>query len=409
MLWSAELHLKNRLLSIKRLQNDHTPAVEGWIDFARRPVEFDLAAHGLQNIWPLGLSPLLQASGSHTVWRMTTRLKGNPGHFLCSAYLQRLEGSFYTLPLLRSSIDLKHLAATGAEPDHRSASAKATPTLRRMGTGKNSRSMFTHLVFPGEQILFDLKQSADTPLAAAFKLSSLRLIVCSACQIPLGSAVDGEILVHAHDAAPQVSGDLSISAIQAGNGHSYSSILGFNYDQHRFVLDPLRLDSDQVTLLDASGEYLTLADSLSFVIRGAGFDINHILSPSNNKKALISGQSLIDIRINGPLLAPQVDGVIGIKEGTIYRLPFDELEIRLGGHEQPPAGILPPSVKGITLERIRLFRRDGYSITGGGIVPFAPNDSLHIHLDGEGNFLQIASDLAVIFATAKVRANSLLN
>ncbi len=402
LLWSAELHLKNRLLSIKRLQNDHTPAVEGWIDFARRPVEFDLAAHGLQNLAAWFVPAFASEWITHRL-RMTTRLKGNPGHFQLFSDLQRLEGSFYTLPLLRSSIDLKHLGGdwrgTGSIDLHPQSEH---PLYGEWELAKTADQMFTHLVFPGEQILFDLKQSADTPLAAAFKLSSLpvnRLLGLP--DTARFGMIDGEILVHAHDAAPQVSGDLSISAIQAGNGHSYSSILGFNYDQHRFVLDPLRLDSDQVTLLDASGEYLTLADSLSFVIRGAGFDINHILSPSNNKKALISGQSLIDIRINGPLLAPQVDGVIGIKEGTIYRLPFDELEIRLGGHEQPPAGILPPSVKGITLERIRLFRRDGYSITGGGIVPFAPNDSLHIHLDGEGNFLQIASDLVGYFRNSK--------
>ncbi len=194
----------------------------------------------------------------------------------------------------------------------------------------------------------------------------------------------GNVEVSGSSAAPVVAGCLTFDRLEAHGLGPYNAVVDFAADSKRILLQRLLLNKGLTTLLMANGEYRPSSDSLELVIKGAGFRAENAYRIVGSD-TLLTGQALVDLQVNGRATAPHINGVIALKDGHLWKTPYDEMELRLG----EPKTVRPA---GLAVEAFRLVRRGFYELSATGNLPFADTDSLTLKLAGEGNFLAILSD-----------------
>jgi len=177
----------------------------------------------------------------------------------------------------------------------------------------------------------------------------------------------------------------------------YNTEIDFNLDNSGLNIAKFAINSQEVTLLYAYGKYFS-NDSLEFFVKGAGFDLNTIWQSSQNEVTKLSGKTLIDISISGSKQDPDLLGLIAIKNGKIFDVPFDEIEIHLDKN--------PVIYPGVFIRSFRLTRHNQFELSGKGLYPFNSKDSLYIDVAGKGNFLQILSDRFNFFRNPKSQGSA---
>ncbi|MBN1558876.1 translocation/assembly module TamB domain-containing protein [candidate division KSB1 bacterium] len=194
-------------------------------------------------------------------------------------------------------------------------------------------------------------------------------------------------------ADPMFNGVIDVDDLSYRDVGPYESLIHFDYDHSQFNLEKFTLNFGKSTLLYAHGQYDGTCDAIDFSIKGAGFDAGQILGAAG-KDSLISGAALIDLVISGTTVAPVLQGIVAIKEGRLWNIPFDELELRLAPTVATDSLRASPSA---VIENFRLERFDVYEIRASGIYPFHKADSLILEVNGSGNFLQILNDVKPFF------------
>ncbi len=188
---------------------------------------------------------------------------------------------------------------------------------------------------------------------------------------------------------PKLKSELDLKDLRYETLGPYSAHMEIGLDSANLSVPHLTLNSSDATLLYTQGSYNTLSDSLDFFVKGAGFNFEEIfITPEDEEPAFI-GNGLVDISLTGSARNPRVEGLFAVKDGSVYDVPFDEIEVDLGAGESDYAGLF--------IDDFRLTRHDYYEVRGNGIYPFHNRDSLYINLTGEGNFLQILSDKVNFF------------
>ncbi len=197
---------------------------------------------------------------------------------------------------------------------------------------------------------------------------------------------------------PVLNGNMVVKDLKYRNIGPYNTDIEFNWDNGGLNLTKFALNSLDATLLYAYGQYFS-KDSLDFFIKGAGFNLNTICQTPENEESPVSGNTLVDLSISGSKQDPDVQGLIAIKSGTIYDVPFDEIEIHL---DKKPV-IYP----GIFIRDFRLTRHNEFELSGQGLYPINMQDSLYIDIEGKGNFLRILSDKLNFFQNTKSQGSAL--
>ncbi len=210
-------------------------------------------------------------------------------------------------------------------------------------------------------------------------------------------ALDSEIKVSGCLKKPELVGMGRVSSLNCTESKPYTIDWDFSFRDDQFQLARFMIHADETTLIDAVGHYDTQDDSLKISIKGAGFDISNIARARSRGMHHLAGRTLVDIDVSGTVQQPRVRGLLAIKEGRISNVPFDELELRFGGKKTDHSYSGP----GLFVDRIRLSRQDVFTVTGNGFVPFNLDDSLHISLNGRGNFLSILTDYHNYFADSE--------
>lgn len=195
--------------------------------------------------------------------------------------------------------------------------------------------------------------------------------------------LDMELIVKGPVLAPVINGDIHFNKLQYRQVGPYDADASINLEKSSITLNRFSIGTSDATLLYAEGNYLR-NDSLNVFIKGAGFDLNKLWQVANPEDTPFSGQALIDLGITGTRQNPDIRGLIAIKEGLIYGVPFNEIEIHLAEN--------PLRYPGVFIETFRLTRQNQFELSANGFYPFNARDSLSIDLQGQGNFMQILSD-----------------
>lgn len=191
--------------------------------------------------------------------------------------------------------------------------------------------------------------------------------------------------------APLVKGSIRLEDFSYQELGPYQSFIDFTYDSSRFNLERFLLNLGQATLLYAQGNYQTDSRTLDFTVKGAGFNAENFYR-AVGKDTLISGEALVNLHVGGSLAAPDLEGVVAIKNGRILQIPFDEVELRLGGeadHDQ--------SQPRVHINSFRLSRLNEYNLLASGFYPLHSSDSLFLDIDGSGNFFKLLADIDPFF------------
>lgn len=187
---------------------------------------------------------------------------------------------------------------------------------------------------------------------------------------------------------PNFQGNLSIDELTISGLGPYQMIADLKADQDKIQLYRLLFNAESTTLLMAQGYYDRNMQQVDLSIKGAGFRAENV-HRLVNRDTVIAGQTLVDLSVKGKLTSPQIQGIIALKDGRVWKSPFDELEIHLKNEDGDS--------KRVRFDSIRLLRQDVYQITASGYWPFAKNDSLAFNISGAGNLLAVLSDMDKFF------------
>ncbi|MDZ7346274.1 MAG: hypothetical protein ONA69_05695, partial [candidate division KSB1 bacterium] len=187
---------------------------------------------------------------------------------------------------------------------------------------------------------------------------------------------------------PNFQGNLSIDELTISGLGPYQMIADLKADQDKIQLYRLLFNAESTTLLMAQGYYDRSMEQVDLSIKGAGFRAENV-HRLVNRDTIIAGQTLVDLSVRGKLTSPKIQGIIALKDGRVWKSPFDELEIHLKNEDGDN--------KRVRFDSIRLLRQDVYQITASGYWPFAKNDSLAFNISGSGNLLAVLSDMDKFF------------
>jgi len=191
--------------------------------------------------------------------------------------------------------------------------------------------------------------------------------------------------------SPQLYGSLSVDHFLYQGLGPYQLVMDCDYDSNRFELGRFLINKGQTTLLYAKGQFDAETDKLDFTVKGAGFDASSIYRVAG-KDTVITGESLVNLTVQGRLAAPEFRGVVAVKNGRLFRVPFDQMELHLGSKDSPAS---EPAK--LNIDSFRLVRQGEFEILASGYYPLSPQDSLFLNIDGSGNFLKILNDFVKFF------------
>ena len=210
--------------------------------------------------------------------------------------------------------------------------------------------------------------------------------------------LDMDISLGGTFADPVLNGNVTVKDITYQNIGPYNTEIEFNWERAKLKLTKFALNSSDATLLYAYGQYFS-KDSLDFMVKGAGFNLNTLWQSQGNEEPPVSGNTLVDLSITGSKQDPDVRGVIAIKSGAIHDIPFDEIEINLDNN--------PVSYPGIFIRDFRLTRHNEFELNGQGLYPINTQDSMYVDIEGKGNFLRILSDKFSYFQITQSEGSAL--
>ncbi len=212
----------------------------------------------------------------------------------------------------------------------------------------------------------------------------------------LEGIANGSITLGGELDAPQMNGSLTINNILYHELGPYDIVSRFAYDSTRFNLQKFLLNHNNSTLLLAEGSYATQSNNVDVQLKGAGFDVGSIYSVTG-RDTLLTGETLVNLRVSGSPQSPQINGVLAIQNGKILNIPFDEMELLLGQNGR----LVEKKVPRLWIDKFRITRFNEYELLTSGYFPFRQTDSLYFDVDGSGNFFTILKDIDSFFRQPK--------
>ena len=207
---------------------------------------------------------------------------------------------------------------------------------------------------------------------------------------PLRGILAGEVEIHGTLGQPRLRGNLALREAWYGATGPFTGEGAFNGGRELWTLERLQLHHDGDNLCFAHGWYQPGTDSLYFRLQGAGFEMSRLSPAFMPGERPLTGQTTADLEFSGTRRQPRVAGYFGIRSGSCYGAPFDELQLRLGAL---PASRQPAASGGLYLQRFALHRKGVLNMVAEGVLPFSPEEEMEISLQGAGNFLALLSDL----------------
>lgn len=393
----AALSYYNKRLTIEPISTADNMAVEGRIDWHKSPVTFALKVgnveHLLSSLWRLppqlanqnkfGLSMALQGSLKKMALLINVKQQldggGQKRIFQSSTTLEKFSDR------LRSSgaFVIQPSSPFAANGDFKFVVTNKSMTLQRFRIGDNLSASFSANLDGSQEL-------SGTLEAKSFNLPPLLGVADSSIT---GQANIKLVLLGTIE-SPFVDGYINLHNARYHKLGAYDLYAYFNVDRDIIHVQHFLLNQHDATLLYAQGMYDASYDSLNMSIKGAGFDIGGIYALGAEEKPLVSGKTFVDVHVAGALAGPQISGILAVKNGMIYKFPFDEMELQLGDSTETPTGMTRPRLH---IDQFRLTRFDDYEILGSGKVPFSAGDSLSLNIDGKGNFLRLLGDLSDYF------------
>ena len=398
----AAFVLHDGIASITSVGGNGSPKISGRIHLKKKTPTFDLSVSRIDRIL-LALFKVPQKKYVGNTVGLSFRLKGDLQNFELDTQIDKLDrGRFewqfaaVNAAFSRTKKDLSCQGNLTLYPQ------SPRPFVGQFRIQKDERGWsLTDLSFYDflrAQAQFAQLDDGDKSINGELRIDQLPLsLLLGKPDSTVTGRIKGEMIVSGSSNSPVISGNFDFNDLFGNNGLYYNTELAFSYDSLGFNLEKFVLNSPQSTLLYTTGVYDTKSDSFDVSIKGAGFDICDITHAIRRTTCAISGQSFVDLHLSGALNHPEISGIVAVKNGRFFKLPFDELELRLAKKELDPLLSIPISRPELYFSKIKLVRKGEFILLGSGSYPFNPTDSLHLTLEGKGNFLSLLTNVEKYF------------
>ncbi len=388
--------LKDKWASLTNVDKNSGPQINGRIYLHKTNPRFDLNIFNFHRIaamlWNYPYEKVLSRQS-----KIHLLFSGEPRLFQMQADIKRIQGSFYETDFCTLHAVFERKDGYRVDGDFQLMPNEHDTMNGHFRAQKNALGFFIQDFRIEDNLQFSFAQK-DTDSGSHFsgKLDVTNFNINRFLSQPDTSCygwIDAHVDIHSPNGRPAANGFVALHDFYCRQGGPYFSKAVFSADPNGFVLENFIFNTSENTLIDASGRYSAQNDSLSFGIKGAGFDLSTLSSALSQTPDVISGKTLVDVKLSGTLQHPDIRGILAIKEGRFYKVPFDELELRLGNGDNGFYAAQPA----VVMNKIRFKRKGHFECHGHGVLPLRTNDSLLVQLQGKGNFLSLASDFESYF------------
>ncbi|OGB99833.1 hypothetical protein A2V82_15955 [candidate division KSB1 bacterium RBG_16_48_16] len=398
----AAFVIREDIATINSLEGNGSPKIYGRVNLKEQPLQFEFTVSKAQKLLSHAFA-LPRIDYLEKDVDVLFRIQGNRNRFDAGIELLRFEGGFFVerLALLEGEFrEANHrLLADGAiviRPDNIDpyigqfafSIDRKEILLDRLTFYDNIDAHYRTRNVPGS----DIYQSGDISITD-LKLNRILGVADSI----LSGTIDGDIVVESTRNSANVNGSLLLHDFYFNRKGPYSSELVFNVDSLGVHLERLEIKSKEATKIYVRGNYQPNQDNLDITVQGAGFDSRSLVRHFSTIDSLLSGQMIVDLKIQGSLKKPEVEGRVAVRNGKMIYFPFDELELTIGNTEQNIDNSAGKKFPEIHFNRIKILRSDDFVLVGEGILPMSLEDSLHITLEGKGDFLSLFKDVSPYF------------
>ena len=224
--------------------------------------------------------------------------------------------------------------------------------------------------------------------------------------------VNGHVFFSGTLKNPEISGDLALEkGIIRGEGY-YTAALQFALKQKKLNIVRAELWHETNRMVDASGHINLASKQLQLRVRGNNvqtYDLLTLIFPPLN---FLKSRADFDLQLVGPFADPDLRGKIRCRDGMLFFVHFDQLDMSIGkypvpgvlanvrsakgddGGDSTAVGTLPP---GFYIRSAHLVRNREYEMDGEGYFPYSNTRDLKMNIRGKGNaFAVLFSDLDFI-------------
>jgi hypothetical protein len=390
----TKLDYRNRQVNVHSLEQDKNCIINGAFDFSVHPFAFQAHVEKIESV----LLPLFHTPFNDYLAKnlsISVNAAGTSADFDFQTGIKFIEGGLFQSNFidLKSNVHIEpqKLESRGTvlfypdRPDFFKAvySFKADPAGYTLEEFRINDTFLAHAV---------LKKGSDQDISAQIKFSRFQLANLWLSPDSLAKGlVDLQLSVQGTRLKPEIKCEGGIYDIFYKDYGPYQSEINCQYDESGFAIHKFLINSQTSTLISADGLYSLAKDSLSFAIKGNGFDMGAFTTPTHGRKAFLTGTGLVDLLVSGTPENPSFKGLFSLTNGSIYRFPFTELKVVLGEQKSDLKG------PRINFDQVSLTRSKDFNLYGSGSFPLRMQDSLFFDLNGNGNFLVLLSDITDFF------------
>lgn len=176
----------------------------------------------------------------------------------------------------------------------------------------------------------------------------------------------------------------------------FSGELAASIDSRGFALHKFDVQHQGSPFLRATGRVDFSPRNVDLEVIGNSLDADMIIYAITGYRGVLTGTADLHARLLGAKWPLALDGDLRIHDGNVMWFKFDQLNFDFGTPDQPENASQIGDF-GIRAGSIAYVKEGQFVLNGEGLFPFSKKDSVHIKLEGAGNFLALLPDFAEVF------------
>jgi hypothetical protein len=167
----------------------------------------------------------------------------------------------------------------------------------------------------------------------------------------------------------------------------YSFDLALEADTNRLKLDNLKIALNNRAILNGSLEIDYESESVLAVVHGDDVDADYIIQTLFHESDLVSGTGRYRFEVRGSLESPRISGEINLSDGTIQKIPYDEITIGLQDSLAEGKPFLDYKNHHINVKEFVALKAGQYHLEGSGNLPLFEDGTIDLHVKYDGDLL----------------------
>ncbi len=201
--------------------------------------------------------------------------------------------------------------------------------------------------------------------------------------------INGRVLLHGDIHNPLLSANLTGDRFVFNDVGYYQAGIQLLANKDSIDVDSLFIAINNLPVIQGKGNIDLAKRTVKGAFSGNNVDIEQVLTTLNPRGFHISGAANYSLVLNGKLQQPKIDLNVTIDDGTLDRIDFDHLSVRLQNAYIDGGTIFHTKDQVLKIDRLEISRRDHFQLTGLGQIPLYSTGNIDLFLNFDGDLLSL--------------------